>query len=608
VIITDLNLPSGEGLSNIKMNKLGNIVLIAGKNGAGKTRLLRRITSFATTRPYQPEMQNLQQSITHFEKTIQSNPNDVNVIQWQNQITSHKDRLKIREYVTVNDEMEAAKIIEFVPKNLNLQDSSDMSPSLMQSAAQSIASPGTNNLNQGTLAYIQTLQNRWWNVTHPSSEVNEEQTGEIIVQYDRLKELIRTFLNTDLGRDANGFGTLFGFPLGQSQLSDGQKVLLQLCMAIYAQKASLSNMILIMDEPENHLHPSVLLEVINQIKENITDGQLWISTHSIPLLSSFNPSLIWYMDEGSISYAGRSPEKVLRGLLGDEEQISSLSEFLTLPAQFATNQYAFECLLAPTVVMTPATDVQTTQIKEALVEMGQGRSMTVLDLGAGKGRLLDNIYYSEHIQNREQITQWLDYIAFDLSSEDRALCESTISRVYGNTVNRYFNNDDDLRAAKNDESFDIVVMCNVLHEIEPAAWLHILGANSLINRVLKDSGHLLIVEDCQLPVGEKAHKHGFIVLNRFQIMKLFNIRAEETDFKYSDARNDGRLLAYRIPKRFLSRISAASRIDALNSLTDTARNEIRRLRDQEASYINGLRHGFWVQQFANAQLALEELQ
>jgi predicted ATP-binding protein involved in virulence len=37
------SVDNNDGLEDIKMDKLGNIVLIAGKNGSGKTRILNKI-------------------------------------------------------------------------------------------------------------------------------------------------------------------------------------------------------------------------------------------------------------------------------------------------------------------------------------------------------------------------------------------------------------------------------------------------------------------------------------------------------------------------------------------------------------------------------------
>ncbi|WP_171633404.1 AAA family ATPase [Paenibacillus plantarum] len=606
--ITSINLPPSKGLSSIKMSRLGDVVLIAGRNGSGKSRLLAHLSEIARSKPYQPELTNLLANLRDIQTGVDTNPNHPNIVNWKNEINNLNDRLRYLQYVNVSDDSKPVQIVNFVPKDLNLIDCNDFTKNQLNDAADSLKSPGTYSLSRGTFSSIQSIQDRWWNAIHPSSSITSEERDEIICEYGRLKEIIFNILGTELSRDSNGNATLFNFPLGRAELSDGQKVLLQLCAAIHSQKVAISEVIIMMDEPENHLHPSALIDVIKQIQASVTEGQIWIATHSIPLLSAFDPSLIWYMYEGSISYAGRSPEKVLRGLLGDVEQISKLSSFLTLPAQFASNQFAFECLLSPQVLMTPNNDVQTTQIKATLKQLLEtGSDLTILDYGAGKGRLLDNIYFSEDINERDQISTWLNYVAFDVSQDDESYCRSTIERVYEDSLQRYYNNATEVRADHGDNTFDVVVMCNVLHEIHPSAWLSVLGGTGLIHHLLKDNGYLLIVEDCQLPVGEKAHKHGFLVLQRLQVMKLFDIHPGDVDFTYSDARNDRRLLAYRIPKRALTNVSIHSRREALDTLADAAKDEILRLRDSEACYKNGLLHGFWVQQFANAQLALNEL-
>lgn len=606
--ITGINIPSRNGLLPNRMTRLGNLVLIAGRNGSGKSRLLTCINELSRARPFGQDISNLQNNINHYKTVITANPYDPGMPSLQHNLNEAEERLKHLEYIQVTDQSKSIQIVDFVPKDLQLVDCNDLTKNQIDEAANSLKSPGTFSLSRGTLSSIQFIQDRWWNVIHPSSEMPNEEKQKIVTDYERLKDIIYKIIGAKLSRDSDGNATLFNFRLGRAHLSDGQKVLLQLCVAIHAQKVDLKDVIIMMDEPENHLHPSALIDVIKQIQASVTEGQIWIATHSIPLLSAFDPSLIWYMNEGSISYAGRSPESVLRGLLGDDEQISKLSSFLTLPAQFASNQFAFECLLSPQVLMTPSTDDQTTQIRTILAKLLDSvNSLSVLDYGAGKGRLLDNIYFSEAINDRDLLPHWLNYVAFDVSRDDEALCRSTIERAYGSSLRRYYNRSNDIRSDFNDGSFDIVVMCNVLHEIPPSAWVEVLGSTGLIYQLLKEAGHLLIVEDCQLPVGEKAHKHGFIVLKRLQIMKLFGIRTEDDDFTYSDARNDGRLLAYRIPKRALANVNIHSRRDSLSTLVDVAKEEIIRLRDSETSYKNGLLHGFWVQQFANAQLALGEL-
>jgi predicted ATPase len=83
--------------------------------------------------------------------------------------------------------------------------------------------------------------------------------------------------------DANA--TVFGKPLADSGLSDGQKVLIQFAVALHAQKGKLDNTVFIMDEPENHLHPSALVEFFDALGEVANNSQFWIATHSVPLLA-----------------------------------------------------------------------------------------------------------------------------------------------------------------------------------------------------------------------------------------------------------------------------------------------------------------------------------
>jgi len=129
-------------------------------------------------------------------------------------------------------------------------------------------------------------------------------------------------LNTKLDRDKNGDATLFQRRLGDTRLSDGQKILLQFCVALYSQKKSLDELILFLDEPENHLHPEALIEVVDKIIASVTNGQVWIATHSINLLAHFDPSCIYYMEDGVLRYSGNVPHQVLTGLLGSEDEIS----------------------------------------------------------------------------------------------------------------------------------------------------------------------------------------------------------------------------------------------------------------------------------------------
>jgi hypothetical protein len=180
--------------------------------------------------------------------------------------------------------------------------------------------------------------------------------------------------------------------------------------------------------------------------------------------------------------------------------------------------------------------------------------------------------------------------------------------VYGRATDLYFNDYDIMLNHHDKNSFDVVVLCNVLHEIDPKTWLKLFGTNGAITSLLKEDGVLLVVEDTQMPIGEKAYHNGFIVLNTSQLKDLFVITPEESIyFNRSDARGDDRLQAHKISKRLLGKITATSRIMALRSVREMAQRAITKIREQKADYKQGKLHAFYVQQFANASLALAEL-
>ena len=78
-------------------------------------------------------------------------------------------------------------------------------------------------------------------------------------------------------------------------------------------------------------------------------------------------------------------------------------------------------------------------------------------------------------------------------------------------------------------------------------------------------------------------------------------------FSWTDHRDDGRLKAHWIAKELLPRLTADTRVRAIEALLETAKRQIHLLRKASPDYKTGQLHGFWTQQFANAALILEEL-
>ncbi|QEY18215.1 hypothetical protein D0C16_20845 [Cellvibrio sp. KY-GH-1] len=619
--ITKVSIPESPevGLKSISMSKLDKLVLIAGKNGAGKSRILEKIKLTISKIPTTDEITQL----THNKGIYQESREQLTAQEIQ--LTRRGEKLSERQQSNLEDselqlrtilarlkwsQLETSKTsksykyIDFVPKNLNLKDCNALNKRELINHANSMDEAGIENAAGSAFAKIQHIQDQWFNATHQHSTLAKAETEEIIKKYHNLQSYIDLFLKTTLERDINGDATLFNLPLGKTQLSDGQKVILQLCIALYSQKEKLNELIIFMDEPENHLHPQALLEVIDNLLSVLTDGQLWIATHSINLLAHHDPQFIWYVEDGEIKYSGNLPERVLEGLLGNEEEILKLSNFLSLPAQMATERFSFESLFAPLTLTTGPNDPQTNQIIQKIQLLrNDGKKLGVLDFGAGKCRLLSTIRELT-IETTTSIPDWLEYFAFDMPSDDESQCKALINSIYSDARFRYFNSEKDLLESIPQKSLDIIVLCNVFHEIDPKDWLTLFSKNNIIRSCLRDDGTLLIVEDQLIPVGEKAYPNGFLVLDKIQFKKLFKLT---NDYPMQDARNDGRLRAHSIPANAVGNVDSASRIEAITDLAETAKREVRRIRGEAASYKNGKLHGFWVQQLANAQLALSEL-
>lgn len=637
--ITKVDIPKNhqqnDGLEHIKMDRLGSVVLIAGKNGSGKTRILNKIFNTFNSKPPKTSVDQIPSRIQNLEKSIEANRRMIKEFELvstsnnsalpthttlESQIDSLKNLIK-RDEASLKVENELFKntllletdvqsdsysFVKFVPKSLNLLDCNQLSRQQILSRASTIDQVGVDRLPERVFAKIQVIQDKWFNATHQHSQVTELEKTKAIADYEKLQEIIEIFLGTEITRTIDDQATLFGFPLGQSNLSDGQKILVQFCLAIYSQEKDLKDLILVMDEPENHLHPSIIIETIERIQKCVTNGQIWIATHSIPLLAHFDPSQIWFVENNEIKHAGKIPEKVLHSLLGNEDQVGKLQDFISLPSQLATSRYAFQSLFEPNSVMTGSSDSQSFQIRQDLLELSKNGKIRILDYGAGKGRLISNMTDLDN-DDQNKLIDIIDYIAYDEYPNDKTYCEESLAKAYGNSNKRYYNNFTTLFSDYDKESFDIVIMCNVLHEIDPKDWLTLFQSNGTISKCLKESGVLLLVEDQQIPVGEKAYQKGFLVLDTPQLKDLFKITEKDNDFGFSDLRGDGRLKAHKIPRRLLNQIDETSRIEAIKSMSDTAKSEILKIRGAEKNYKNGTLHGFWTQQFANAQLNLAEL-
>lgn len=616
-LITKFVAPASEvadlGLKEIQMARLGRFVALAGKNGAGKSRILTKLEFYVDARSRGlPHVSQTREQIAAYTQAIRTRPDDPELSNWKNTLIGLNNQIDLIHGRVFSDEsLTKLKAVRFVPKQLNLQDPRHHATKELIARFAQAKIPGLRGSENSCLFYVRQLQERWWNASHPQFDGTQEVKLAAVAEYESFQETVQRLLRERLTRNVDGEPTLFGKPISDAGLSDGQKVILQLCVALHAQRSEFDNTVFILDEPENHLHPSAAIELLESLYLGTEQSQIWIATHSIPLLAyvaSIEPMALWFVEDGAVANSGRYPKKVLDSLLGSDERIGQLNAFTGLPAQLAAIKYASESLFPPQVTHNGEGDPQVTQVQKIVTRLGNGSPLSVLDFGAGKGRLLDGLGSSLSDMGKS-LPSLLEYFAFDHFPADKKVCEGVIHAHFPGGDPRYFNSREDFFSHKEDGSIAVVAMCNVLHEISPREWLNLFSDQSLIHRALRADGYLLVVEDQRIPVGENAHEYGFIVLDTPHLRTLFAVKDEDVlagSFVCDDSRGDGRLKAHLIARSLLVRITAETRKNAIAQLAETAKENVTKLRRQAPSYANGQLHGFWIQQFANASLFLSE--
>ena len=600
------------GLGDVIMPRLEKIVLIAGPNGAGKTRLLQAIQAVGTWR-YENrslDLEQLETEIATLKKLYEASKDYAEQARIRHDLIELELQLDKTLALKVNAHRDnKIDIINFVPKTREIAPLREQTLGIIAERSNAISSVGVEHLGEGTFSYIYKAQSQWFEATHvrrPTGNWDGYETS--INRYTQLQTLILEILDTKLGRSPAGEPLLFNRTLDEHNLSEGQKVLLQLAVALHAQEKKLNEVILFLDEPESHLHPAALIDIFDRLLSKISKGQLWICTHSVALIAhiaAIDPYALWYMENGKIKRAGKEPQVILAGLMGKPNALGELSAFMSLPHELALSNFAAQCLNPPQTVQTGGSDPQILAIRNTIQEIRKNDTVRILDYGAGKGRLLSGL--RENNDDDNDLRRRIDYYAFDEYPADRDECETLINSVYNDSKKRYISNFSDLRSAKS--VFDVVVLTNVLHEITPVDWPKIFS-HSGIPAILATDGWLLIVEDQRLPVGEEAHEFGFILLDTEQLKILFGVEAEDEHqrlFRWADQRADGRIKAHLIHASLLGRFHSVRQRAAITDLKRQALAEIKLIRQApNRTYSTGQLHGLWTQLLANASLFLEQ--
>ena len=193
--IVEVNLPEnpGIGLQAIEMKRLGHVVVLAGANGSGKTRLLRAIEKHAKEIFPKQVLPNQRRQREYYRKLKEEKPEE-----FQSQLSKHPELPAWLNAIVV-DSPSIPVFAHFVPKILDLRRPGEISGDQVRDAATNVAnSVGINEMPQNVLPRIQSVQDEWLYATHPKSEMDGIERNATIARYEALQQAIRTFLSTEL--------------------------------------------------------------------------------------------------------------------------------------------------------------------------------------------------------------------------------------------------------------------------------------------------------------------------------------------------------------------------------------------------------------------------
>ena len=261
--------------------------------------------------------------------------------------------------------------------------------------------------------------------------------------------------------------------------------------------------VLLMDEPELHLYPKALLSMLDMLEACDMISQLWIASHSIFILPQFPfESLVYLHRSEVLELNSTTYQRVYDDLIGLEN--IDMYELLSSIENWENYQFIVENYLLPqTKGNASKKDEQALKVMEALRKHQAERPLNVLDYGAGQCRLWECLKLA--IPDVDERNHLLHYKAYDVHPPKNLPEDVT----YYTTK----------KEVEQSGKYDVVVLMNVLHEIEPEEWCAVFHT---IHDFLSKDGILIFLEVLSLVNGEQPYgQAGFLLLRDSQVKDLF---------------------------------------------------------------------------------------
>lgn len=384
------------------------------------------------------------------------------------------------------------------------------------------------------------------------------------------------------------------------EFSPGERIIFDLCFFVfYLNVVKQTKLILLMDEPELHLHPQVLLKIIEWLYNSPTIEELWIASHSLFLVPLFQFQELILFDSNRIMPRNSDTYKKLYDALVGLENIN-VFEFLKSLDNWQYYNFLVECFCHPDAVSkVDSNDEQFKRFVAALKVDSQSVSR-VLDYGAGKFRIWDCLQEAKVLGKNVSAIQYEAYEPYLSDKAKQQLDEEKVPFPLYTSASQLHQN-----------HYDAVVLMNVLHEVDVLEWVETFHN---IANILKSNGVLILLEVRTLLLGEQPYGNtGYLVLGDEEVSKLFP-DVEITKCGPSKGKSNCWVIARKGVAQ-VSKISVKMSIDKLKNnsfeiLHGLFETKLELANSNDLEYtkeISARKYAFWSQQYINAKLALERL-
>lgn len=389
--------------------------------------------------------------------------------------------------------------------------------------------------------------------------------------------------------DADGVQT----PLRETleRLSPGERMLFYMSIFLSLKRNLRGRRVIILDEPESHLHPKALLQFVRTLCSVFPGTTIWMATHSLFLLPEFQFENIVYLENGVVLCRHSDLyQKALSGLLGEGNE--NVSRFFASLPHWQYFEFIAECFTNPVVISTvnPKDD----QVRIFIDALQKHKITSVLDCGGGSGRLGESMM-------KTTVAEWsgVTYEIYDARPSYKGRAFKVYTRLEDAPGN-----------------YDCVVMMNFLHEVPPEEWSDWFRK---IYDLMAPEGHLLFVEVDALQTGECPNDGGYLVLGMGELAELFAVPVDKlSEIRIGDKSSTFGVL---VNREYLLNVEKKTVSAAIQRLEKRSYEQLRAIRaeenrrraaergrkkpdseDKKETVFDARRYAFFSQQYINAKL------